>query len=128
MLVADAELAELVGLTGLVVILAVLIAVLDDRLTSGAVDVGPSELGRLVPMFVVELRLIVGVRLIEVVRIAWAVMLVLVIIAGLPAGTITVGAVALEATRKLVIVVDRSIDDEELLTIGTVLLLHCMLW
>lgn len=127
MLFADAGLAELVGLTGLAVILVVRVAVLDDRLTPGAVYVGARKLGRLTFKFVVVLMLVGVVRPVEVVRPGRFVLLVLVLIAELLAGTMTVGAVALEATGKLVIVVDRSAEDDELFAIGSVLLSHCML-
>jgi hypothetical protein len=124
---ADAELAELVGLTDPAVILVVLIAVLYDRLTPGAVFVGARELSRLTFMFVVVLRLVVVVRPVEVVRLAGVLMLVLGLVAELLAGTLIVGAVALEVPGELVIVVNRGVEDEELLEIGSGLFSHCML-
>lgn len=81
----------------------------------------------LVLTLILVLTLVIVLML--VLMLALALMLALVLIAELLVGTMTIGEEALEATGKLVIVVDRIVEDEEpeLLTTGIVLFLHCML-
>lgn len=153
MLVVDKELAELGGSTGVTEVEATIVTEVDDTVTPEAVVLGAVGLARLMltllvvfklagvlgfgAIFVLVLVLVLTLILVLtlvivlmlVLMLALALMLALVLIAELLVGTMTIGEEALEATGKLVIVVDRIVEDEEpeLLTTGVVLFLHCML-
>lgn len=153
MLVVDKELAELGGSTGVTEVEATIVTEVDDTVTPEAVVLGAVGLARLMltllvvfklagvlgfgAIFVLVLVLVLTLILVLtlvivlmlVLMLALALMLALVLIAELLVGTMTIGEEALEATGKLVIVVDRIVEDEEpeLLTTGIVLFLHCML-
>lgn len=130
MLVADTEFVELPGMTD-VVVSAGLGTVLDDKLNFEVVELEAVklEVGELTGLTLM-LRLVL--ILVGVFRLASVFVLVLVLVglltlvlmAELLVGAITAGEIALEATGKLVIVVGESMEDEELLVIGNVTLLH----
>jgi hypothetical protein len=63
--------------------------------------------------------------LILVLVLVLVLVLTVILIAELLGGAMTVREIALEATGKLVIVVGRSVEGEELLEIGSMSLLHC---
>lgn len=101
------------GYDGLTFVLVLeLVTMLDDMSVSGDVDAedGGCEVPTLVLVTILVLVL-VSVLMIEVLT-----------------GATTVGEIALEAIGKLVVVVEKAVEDKELLATGRVPLLHCTLW